>query len=1044
MQSDLYEIFDLDLRFRALVQKRNALQRTFDTLKDNGGLDDPVFDEMLPRAETMEELQDVQDYLYFKYPSRLADAAIIDGTANGTATTNGNKTHKRPGATRNMFDRIRHSKVYSLVRAFGITPEDFAQNAMHGEGRRQYTEDPGDTPERMAASEHVIDPPSFSTGTHCLEAARAFFAEEIALSPKFRRVVRQTYYTTGVIDVLRTEKGLRRIDEEHPYYEFKYLRNFQLADFVQNPGLFLRMIRAEDEGMVEVRVRLQTGDQFRRQLYQDIESDNFSEVAEAWNAERKRAVDLALAKLHRVMAKNLKENLKAQCESEVAAACRDRFSQRLDQAPYRPKGTPSGTTPRALVLSNGAGALGRDPVYWVYVEDDGRALENGKLKDLALGDMERGSPDGADLAELVDLVRRRKPDVLGVSGFSADTRKLAGLLRDIVTRKDLRGSEYEDDDGHEATDLLEVVIVNDEVARLYQTSERAHKEYPAFAPLTRYCVALARYLQSPLSEYASLGRDLVSLSFDPNQGYVPQEKILKALETAMVDFVNMVGVDVNVAVHDLATANLLPYIAGLGPRKAAHLLKVINRNGGTLDSRSELVGDPARNKAQAVGACVFLNCASFLAIDYDQAERDADYLDSTRVHPEDYELAKKMAADALELDEEDIAAETAEHGAGAVVRKLLRDDAADKVNDLVLEEYAEQIDKNLGWKKRATLESIRAELQQAYEELRRSFESERATLDVFTMLTGETAESLREGMVVPVSIRRVTDDAVECRLDCGVEGTVNALEVADRMDATRGPRQLFQPHQTVQAKILTLNRKKLHAELSLREEAVRRPVRRWDPAERLAADEWDERQERKDREQLDREAGRAAPNGIAGAGGGGGTGGVRTARVVKHPLFRAFSALQAEEFLGGQSRGDVVVRPSSKGLDHLAVTWKVAERVYQHLDVLELDKASEWAVGRTLRVAGRWSYSDLDELIVNHVKAMARKVDEMMTHEKFQNGTRADTGMFSLFVALLLSALFLCTTPKMRHTPPCRRDPGRGVPHLGTAHFLLGHNLFFF
>ena len=42
----------------------------------------------------------------------------------------------------------------------------------------------------------------------------------------------------------------------------------------------------------------------------------------------------------------------------------------------------------------------------------------------------------------------------------------------------------------------------------------------------------------------------------------------------------------------------------------------------------------------------------------------------------------------------------------------------------------------------------------------------------------------------------------------------------------------------------------------------------------------------------------------------------------------------------------------------------------------------------------KYTYSDLDELIVSHIKAMARKVDEMTTHEKFQKGTRTETGVF--------------------------------------------------
>ena len=64
-------------------------------------------------------------------------------------------------------------------------------------------------------------------------------------------------------------------------------------------------------------------------------------------------------------------------------------------------------------------------------------------------------------------------------------------------------------------------------------------------------------------------------------------------------------------------------------------------------------------------------------------------------------------------------------------------------------------------------------------------------------------------------------------------------------------------------------------------------------------------------------------------------------------------------------------------------------------DVLEMQKENEFAVGKVLRV-GKYTYSDLDELIVLHVKAMARKVEELMRHDKFQNKSRSDTGKFHL------------------------------------------------
>ena len=41
-------------------------------------------------------------------------------------------------------------------------------------------------------------------------------------------------------------------------------------------------------------------------------------------------------------------------------------------------------------------------------------------------------------------------------------------------------------------------------------------------------------------------------------------------------------------------------------------------------------------------------------------------------------------------------------------------------------------------------------------------------------------------------------------------------------------------------------------------------------------------------------------------------------------------------------------------------------------------------VGVTLIVDGKFEYADLDELIVSHIHAMARRVEDLMNHEKFK------------------------------------------------------------
>lgn len=56
---------------------------------------------------------------------------------------------------------------------------------------------------------------------------------------------------------------------------------------------------------------------------------------------------------------------------------------------------------------------------------------------------------------------------------------------------------------------------------------------------------------------------------------IPKEKLLSALERSLVDVANKIGVDINRAVTDSYYQHLLPFICGLGPRKAQVLARKI-------------------------------------------------------------------------------------------------------------------------------------------------------------------------------------------------------------------------------------------------------------------------------------------------------------------------------------------------------------------------------------------------------------------------------------------------------------------------------------
>lgn len=71
-------------------------------------------------------------------------------------------------------------------------------------------------------------------------------------------------------------------------------------------------------------------------------------------------------------------------------------------------------------------------------------------------------------------------------------------------------------------------------------------------------------------------------------------------------------------------------------------------------------------------------------------------------------------------------------------------------------------------------------------------------------------------------------------------------------------------------------------------------------------------------------------------------------RVIAHPSFHNITYKDAERMLQNFDQGEAIIRPSSKGADHLTVTWKVADNIYQHIDVQEQGKEKPFNLGKSL------------------------------------------------------------------------------------------------
>ncbi|KAF8654136.1 hypothetical protein AX16_003667 [Volvariella volvacea WC 439] len=970
--AELWKIYTLGQKYRALLERKRVLHATYPKY----GVTDEYYEmEILPQIDSVEVVSDTTEWLALRYKDKKQEEASFQFHDDEMDTTKRRKMPSRVSA----YELAKKSIVSRLAQGFGIQPHQVVINFLRGT-HDHFVEDLDLNPIAYA-EQFVSTDGSRITPEELLARARLIIATELGKDPLLRNEMRKLFKEEARISVQPTERGIAKIDEHHPYFNFKYLYNKSIKDMLET-SQFLNILTAESEHLVTVSIFLPSDlkTQFERRLTDAFASDAFSDSARAWNEERMRVVQEVLEQ-HLLPAgvKWTWEYLREEVEDYLATQCAEHLRKRIDAAPFKTDHMRYGDVPTVLSASWGKGDPQKDVITLVLLDENGELRECTKMDNLH---------DTETVDEFIDLLKKRKPDVVVIGGFSMATTKLIQRVKELLRD----GHEKRREPGPNDPPLqpifdIPVIQVFDDVARIYQHSERDMDEYSTLSPIEKYCLGLARYVQSPLNEYAALGADIAAVTFEEDdQHLVPKEKLLVAFERVLVDVTNAVGVDINRTVTNSYYRHLLPFVCGLGPRKAQALVKKIGGLGGTLTNRDQFI----RNGLLTTK--IFLNAASFLKItqaqataedyrvskhQYEDEDASPDPLDKSRIHPEDYELARKMATDALELDEEDIHDEHPSH----VVSLLAKDpDNERKLAELNLDEFAISLYEANNDQKRHTLNVIREELLRPFMEQRKPFVLP-TPWEVLTMLSGETPRTLRVGLIVSCLVLRPKRHFAVVRLDSGIEGIINARYIADgeNNDAAK----VVSKGQTIQGIIIDHqfpgdSIENILVELSARQSDLANGD---DLFRRVRHDiEWDDVRYKKDQEVMARKK-QAEVN--------------RTRRVIKHPNFHNFNTTQAEAYLENQQRGDVVIRPSSKGLNHLAVTWKVDDKLYQHIDVTEPnpDPTGQTTSGQ-LVVDANHTYADLDELIVNHVQAMARRVEELMASDKFKPGTEDDLHLF--------------------------------------------------
>ncbi|CAH02429.1 chromatin-remodeling histone chaperone SPT6 [Kluyveromyces lactis] len=957
IEDDLWDIVFYDTEFHSIIYKRDYVKTFYEKLD----IHDPIVDEYFSNQSMTElnSLQDIYDYVEFKYAQEINDVLL---STQQDATS---KKHLKNSS----YEKFKASALYQAINDTGITAEQVGENISAEHQLHPVVDHPSLKPTDSVAN--ILEGPEakdlqiFSQNPKlALETIEKYYALELSKNPKVRQKIRDDFYKYYIVDVALTSKGRKEIQRGSPYEDIKYALGRTPAHFRSEPDVFLRMLEAESLHLMNIQIHVSSQDQYTNHLFQtSLETSNTSEIASEWNSFRRDAFDSALNKVFSDVSQEIKDELKKTCLRLVTKSVRHQFMFKLDQAPFIPN-PKDPKIPRVLTITCGQGKFGSDAIIAVYLNRKTEFVRDYKIVE---NPFDRKEPELFENA-LDDIIQHCQPNVIGINGPNPSTQRLYKKIQEIVQKKqivDNRGSH------------VPVIYVEDEVAVRYQSSERAAQEFPSKPTLVKYCIALGRYIHSPLLEYANLtNEELLSLSIHSHQSLLTRELFLQALETSFVDIVNLVGIEVNKATDNHYYAKALRYIAGFGRRKSADFLESLQRLNEPLLARQQLITHDILTKT------IFMNSAAFLYISWNEKNQryedlEHDQLDGTRIHPEDYHLATKVAADALEFDPDAIA-EKEEQGTMSEFIELLREDPdrRTKLESLNLEAYAEELEKNTGQRKLNNLNTIVLELLEGFEELRNDFHPLHGD-EVFKSLTGESEKTFFKGCIIPVRVERFRHNDIYGVTNSGVECVINAQRHIGAQ-LKRPAEEVYEIGKTYPAKVIYIDYDNISCEVSLLEHDIRRqyvPIHySKDPSI------WNVEQEMKDQEiekKLALEEARAK----------------RTHRVINHPYYGNFTGPQAEDYLRSRERGDFVIRQSSRGDDHLAITWKLDKDLFQHVDILEKDKENPLALGKTLIVEDQ-KYHDLDQIIVEYLQNKVRLLNEITSNEKFKKGTKKEVIKF--------------------------------------------------
>ena len=411
-----------------------------------------------------------------------------------------------------------------------------------------------------------------------LKGAQDIIAERYAEQPKERKVLRDMVQRHGLIEV----KGTKTFQENGSFKNYK--AHSEKVAFIPSHR-YLAIRRGEKEKELSVKLT--------------IDSDRYLETLKRYKL--KEWMGSSKTYLFDAYKDGFKRLLYPSIEREVASLLKERadmaaigvFGKNMTQLFMSPPVT-------------GKVLLGADPAYrtgckLAVIDENGTYLDHAVIYPVPPRDEYEKSRD-----VVAKLVKKYNIQGVAIGNGTASNETQAFFAK---LNKDGLSLPY--------------TVVSEAGASVYSASDIASKEYPNLDVTIRGAISIAGRLRDPMATLVKI--DPKSLGIGQYQHDVDQKLLERKLHEGVESLVNAVGVDVN-----SASASLLSYVAGVGPKVADNIVKY-RQSEGTFDSKKALL------KVKGLGAKAYEQAAGFMRI-----REGKSIFDNTGIHPESYATAKAL------------------------------------------------------------------------------------------------------------------------------------------------------------------------------------------------------------------------------------------------------------------------------------------------------------------------------------------------------------------------------------------------------------------